>query len=106
MSNKNSKSNPEAYMSHNKINIQANVDTDETAVAISGLGDFRSNKVQKGPGVYKYVEVKWISEASAFILNVVTEAQGKVVNREKVALSTKPQYTFNALFCACDQIQK
>jgi len=56
--------------------------------------------------VYKYVEVKWISEASAFILNVVTEAQGKVVNREKVALSTKPQYTFNALFCACDQIQK
>lgn len=107
MSNKNSKNNSQPFVSHTKINIQANIDTNENAVALSGLSYFRSNRVRVAPGVYKFVESKWLSEASSFILNIVTETQAEeFVNREKVCLSTKPQYTFNAFFCACDQLLK
>lgn len=107
MSNKNSKNNSQPYVSHTKINIQANIDTDENAVALSGLSYFRSNRVKVAPGVYKFVESKWLSEASSFILSIVTETQAEeFISRDKVALSTKPQYNFNAFFCACDQLLK
>ncbi len=111
MSNKNSKNNSlltaNEYVDHTTFHIRPNVSANDDSVALSGLGRIQTDKVKIKPGVYKYVEAIWVSEAQQYILNVIIEANGETVHRSKIGRGTeKPQYGFNALFDICDQLLK
>jgi hypothetical protein len=83
----------------NKTNDRLNLTANDMSVSISGLGKMRSNRVKVAKNVEKFVEITWTY--GHFVVNVITEADGRVINMEQKARSTKPAYSFAAYFEAC-----
>lgn len=106
MSNKNSNNNSPQNINDYKVHIQPNVDANTDSVMISMLGIHQSMRVQFGKNVCRYVELRWINDASRFIVEIILESGGKPIGRQEIACTLKPSYAFDRFFAACDKIMQ